>query len=99
MREGCRHVFYVVAFKVEKNRSKIASVLQNAGVPVKEGYVEPLYHLPAFSKFKQHCPVAEDMHNNKLLCWENCAWSPTTEQLKQIGEAFHRAIDESQRSA
>ena len=55
VRENCRHVYYVWACKIDINkinlsRSLIAKALKAEGIPVEEGYVEPLYLLPAFSK-------------------------------------------------
>jgi perosamine synthetase len=55
VRDGCRHVYYVWAARYEQQitgipRSLIAKALNAEGVPVWEGYVKPLYLLPAFSR-------------------------------------------------
>ena len=55
VRKDCRHVYYVWACKLDSkeikvSRSLIAKALIAEGVPVAEGYVEPLYLLPAFTK-------------------------------------------------
>jgi dTDP-4-amino-4,6-dideoxygalactose transaminase len=55
VREGCRHVYYVWAARYDADatgvpRSTIAEALNAEGVPVWEGYLEPLYMLPAFQR-------------------------------------------------
>ncbi len=98
VREGCKHVYYAVPFLVEHEftrfRKKFVARMQIEGVPLSEGYVAPLYRLPAFSKFARKCPVAEGLHDRRLFLFENCAWSPTKEQIKQIGNAFKKVAEE-----
>jgi perosamine synthetase len=74
-------------------REMFCDRLRAAGVPIVEGYQRPLYRLPAFMKYRQPCPVAADLNDNRLFYFENCAWSPTEEQIKLIGEAFKRAAE------
>src|SRR5262249_397793 len=93
VREGCRHVYYTIPFVVEKNRSEIVKALRAEGVPLTEGYVDPLYRLPAFKAFARECPVAEDLHDRRLFYYENCAWDPTPAQIKQIGLAFQKVME------
>jgi perosamine synthetase len=55
VRAGCRHVYYVWAFKVDEkklgvSRNVFAKALAAEGLPVAEGYVRPLYRLPLFRK-------------------------------------------------
>ena len=55
VRNDCRHVYYVWAAKVNLKefgltRNIIAKALKKEGVPVEEGYVKPLYLLPAFQR-------------------------------------------------
>jgi perosamine synthetase len=52
-REGCRHVYYVWAMRYHEEelglkRSTYCKALAAEGFPVFEGYVRPLYLLPAF---------------------------------------------------
>lgn len=91
VRDGCTHVYYAVPFLVEKNRAEFCAALRADGVPIVEGYVPPLYRMPAFSQFTRPCPVAEDLHDRRLLYFENCAWDLTPEQIKQVGEVFQKA--------
>ena len=93
VREGCTHVYYAIPFLVEKNRAEFCAALRAEGVPIVEGYVDPLYRMPAFSQFARPCPVAEDLHDRRLLYIENCAWDLTPEQIKQVGEAFQVAAE------
>lgn len=89
----CRHTYYVIPLLVEKDRSKIVAALRAEGVPLVEGYVAPLYRLPAFRQFARPCPVAEALHDRRLLYFENCAWDPTNEQIAQIGAAFRKVFE------
>jgi len=55
VREGCRHVYYVWAARYDAaktgvSRELIAKALNAEGVPIWEGYVQPLYLLPAFQR-------------------------------------------------
>jgi len=97
-RELCRHVFYAIPYLLldqEKyTRFQFVEALRAEGVPLAEGYVQPLYHLPAFAKYKRDCSVAEDLYSNQLFYFENCAYSPTPEQVKQIGNAFQKVAEE-----
>tara|TARA_Y100001970_G_scaffold275247_1_gene376226 strand:+ start:2642 stop:3934 length:1293 start_codon:yes stop_codon:yes gene_type:complete len=57
VRESCRHVYYVWAAKIDRNkleipRSIIAKALRAEGIPVEEGYTKPLYFLPTFLQRK-----------------------------------------------
>lgn len=74
-------------------RRIFCTALSAAGVPIVEGYVPPLYRLPAFAKFARPCPVAEDLHDRRLFYFENCAWDVLPEQIEQIGAAFRRAAE------
>ena len=93
VREGCTHVYYAIPFMVEKNRADFCAALRAEGVPIVEGYVDPLYRMPAFKQFARPCPVAEDLHDRRLLYIENCAYDFTSEQIKQVGEAFKKAAE------
>lgn len=92
--KGCKHVYYAIPFLIENRRAEFVAKLRNEGVPLSEGYVNPLYRLPAFSEFARECPVAEDLHDHRLFLFENCAWDPTAEQIKQIGSAFRKVAEE-----
>src|SRR5712675_208418 len=74
-------------------RVKQAEALRAEGVPIVEGYVPPLYRMPAFAKFARPCPVAEDLHDRRLFYFENCAHDITLAQAEQIGAAFRKAAE------
>jgi dTDP-4-amino-4,6-dideoxygalactose transaminase len=93
VRDGCVHVAYALPFLVEKNRKEFVEAVRLEGVPLVEGYVNPLNRMGAFSKWKASCPVAEDLHDRRLFYWENCAWDPTTKQIRDIGKAFRNAAE------
>lgn len=59
-----------------------------------EGYIDPLFRLPAFAPYARPCPVAEDLQDRRLFYFENCAWDPTKEQIKKIGDAFKKAAEQ-----
>lgn len=90
-RAGCRHVYYTIPFLLEERRTEFCDVLRAEGVPIVEGYVPPLYRMPAFASRARPCPVAENLHDRRLFYFENCAWDVTLEQAEQIGAAFHKA--------
>lgn len=55
VRSECRHVYYVWAAKIDKRRLGVTrgafcKALKAEGVPLSEGYVRPLYHLPVFQR-------------------------------------------------
>ncbi len=92
IREGCTHSFYMVAWKVALDRKNFVAAMRAEGVPLGCGYVQPLYHLPAFKKGAEpvNCPLAETMWSTMLVTYENCGFSPTKLQLKQFAEAFKK---------
>jgi len=93
VRKGCRHVYYTIPFLIEDRRAEFCSALRAAGVPIVEGYVPPLYRMPAFARFARPCPVAEDLHDRRLFYFENCAHDVTLAQAEQIGAAFRKAAE------
>lgn len=93
VREGCTHVYYTIPWLFNGDRSWFVRAMAAEGVPLQAGYQEPLYRLPAFAKFARDCPVAERLWSRELLMWENCAYSPSKEQIAQIGSAFHKVIE------
>jgi perosamine synthetase len=100
VREGMEHVYYTIPFLIDVHLSKFGdpratfcSELRELGVPIVEGYIDPLYRLPAFKEFPHHCPVAEDLQDHRLFYFENCAWDLTPAQIKGVGDAFKRAAE------
>lgn len=85
-----KHVYYIWAVRVG-NRDKVVDFLCSEGIPVRAGYVDPLYRLPAFSDWASPCPVAERAHDQDLMIFEICSWDPNKEQLKAMKEIFQRA--------
>ena len=75
-------------------RGMFCTALRIEGVPIVEGYINPLYRLPAFNPYARSCPVAEDLQDRRLFYFENCAWDPTKEQIKKIGDAFKKAAEQ-----
>ena len=100
--KGSRNVYYTIPFLIDlpktlddwKRRPEFCAMLRGLGVPIVEGYVTPLYRMPAFSMFDRPCPVAEDLHDHRLLYFENCAYSPTDAQIRLIGDAFKMAAEQ-----
>lgn len=91
VRRGCTHVYYTIPFLVENNRDEIVNALRDEGVPVVAGYM-PIHHLPAFG-CTETMPVADKLNNHTLFYFENCAWSPTPHQVRQIGNAFQKVME------
>jgi dTDP-4-amino-4,6-dideoxygalactose transaminase len=77
---GCRHVYYVFAVQHDAAvfgvpRSVFVEAVRAEGVPLTEGYVEPLYLQPIYQRRPEaraglyargRCPVAERMHRERL---------------------------------
>lgn len=99
IRPGCTHSFYTIPFLIDteggSHRWAFCEALRAEGVPIVEGYVPPLYRMPAFQKWARPCPVAEDLHDRRLFYFENSAWDPTDAQIKQIGSAFQKAAEKA----
>jgi dTDP-4-amino-4,6-dideoxygalactose transaminase len=93
-RSGCRHTYYTIPFLLADRRQAFCEALRAEGVPIVEGYVAPLYRLPAFSRYARPCPVAEGLHDRHLFYFENCQYDVTVEQAEQIGAAFRKAAEE-----
>lgn len=91
-RPNCRHVYYCLPFWANHSRNEIVDALIAEGVPMQKGYVRPLYHLPAFREGFTSCPKAESAYKHVAL-YENCQYSPTSAQVKQIGEAFNKVME------
>lgn len=90
-RPGCRHVFYTIPFILEERRAEFCGALRHLGVPIVEGYVEPLYKLAPWKSRARPTPVAESLHSHRLFYFENCAWDLTLQQCEQVGAAFQKA--------
>jgi dTDP-4-amino-4,6-dideoxygalactose transaminase len=95
VRTGCTHSFYVIAYKFDEavagfSRAWFVEQMAAEGVPLMAGYVKPLYELPAFSAYRRSCPVAEELHYKTLVCFENCAYSPTDSQIDQISDIIDK---------
>lgn len=88
VREGCTHSYYCWTLVLEHSRDWFVKAMNAEGVPLRAGYAEPLYRLPAFSKFDGRCEISERLHDHSLVLFENCAYNPSKEQLKQTKEAF-----------
>jgi dTDP-4-amino-4,6-dideoxygalactose transaminase len=109
IRDDFSNVFYLIPFLIDgrddgpldeevftdRHRRAFCASLRTSGVPIVEGYVEPLYRLPAFARYRRPCPVAEDLQARRLFYFENCAWDPTPEQIDRIGDAFRKAAKET----
>lgn len=82
-------------FDIIRNlRRDFCAALRAQGVPIVEGYQEPLYRLPVFKRYARPCPIAEDLQHSRLFYFENCAWDLTPSQIVQVGEAFKKAARE-----
>lgn len=62
VRSGCRSVYYLWVARVHEantgvSREVLAKALNAEGLPVVEGYVEPLYRLPVF---QQRCAIGRE---------------------------------------
>ena len=107
VRSGCRHVYYAwpARFSAEAagvSRDAIARALAAEGVPVNQGYVEPLYLLPIFRDREAPngqdyrrglCPVCEQMHYQEELGFGICAFELSDKLIDRIAEAFFKVFE------
>jgi perosamine synthetase len=93
VRPGCKHVYYIWAALVSGiQASFIASSLARAGLPVRGGYVNPLYNLPAFGRYKRPCPVTEDVES-RIITFENCAITIMPDQEQAVRDIFRQVAE------
>ena len=88
-RDGCKHVYYCWPLLVKKERDFFVQALCAEGVPVRAGYVKPLYQMPAFRQETGSWPVTAKVES-EIVLFEVCAHDPSKEQLVQIKEAFDK---------
>ncbi len=88
VRDGCKHVYYVWALQLDHDRDWFVDAMKAEGVPLKAGYVKPLYRLPAF-KQDAHCPVTEAV-DKRIVLFEVCGWDPSKAHRLQMREAFKK---------
>ena len=90
-RQGCTHVYYCWAAKVERRalpRDLFVKAMVAEGFPLVAGYTDPLYRLPAFSAAGGRCPVAERLHDEELVLFENTLHWLSGKQLGMFEEAL-----------
>jgi len=97
VRETCTHSYYVYALKF-KDRKKITPLLRKHGIPIYDGYVNPLYNLPAFKSrtiVSTKCPVLERV-DKELAFIEICGINPIQAQRIQIREVIDEVLGSNQ---
>lgn len=97
-REGCIHVFYMWAGKIKgpnarERRSSFLGALKGRGVPLREGYAPPLHRLFEPPEFEAHYPVTCEMEDERLFCFEVCAYDPKQHHLKAMKEIIQQEAE------
>jgi dTDP-4-amino-4,6-dideoxygalactose transaminase len=87
---GARHIYYTLPFRYTGDRGWFVRALIAEGVPLTSGYTPPLYRWPVFRHCGLKCRNAETLHDDELFYFENCRYTPTPEQIEQIGDAFRK---------
>ena len=107
VRSGCRHVYYAWPARFNANvvgvsRDTFASALAAEGVPVNQGYVEPIYMLPIFQRPTSEmgqayprglCPTCETMHFEEELGFGMCAFELSDALVDCIADAFCKVYE------
>jgi perosamine synthetase len=106
VRDDCRHVFIVWAARFDPDvigvsRDVFCRALAAEGVPISQGYVKPLYHLPIFQQQRNDrpsypkglCPVCEDMHFRTELAFGICSYQLSDEVVDKVVEGFRKVYD------
>lgn len=98
VREGCTHVYYLVAMKMKRHalgvsRATLIEALKAEGIPAQGGYVKPLYRLPLFQKDRASgipCPVTEALYDQELLTTNVCRYPATPEDILDLVRAVEK---------
>ena len=89
---GCRHVYYMWTARVlNGQRHHLVKRLQDAGVPMREGYSPSL---PSIFDKDQKCPTVDTMERSQLISFEVCAYDPRSQQRKKMKEIVRRACND-----
>lgn len=95
-RDHCEHVYYAWAAKFTMPfvpRNLLLKAINAEGFPIRTGYVDPLYHLPAFAQFRSPCPVAEAMHDKILGVFENCGYTLNDDDFAGFEQILRKIED------
>lgn len=104
IREGCTHVYYAWPIEIGEDelgmsRADFVAALKAEGVPISEQYAPPLGRLRAFQyESRPPTPTADRLYDRDLAFFENCLYSPSETQMKQIESAFHKVGEYAQKN-
>ena len=95
IREGANHVFYLWAGKIKGDRARerrkaFLEALQDRGVPFRMGYSTPLHRIFGPPEWEQDYPITNDMEDNRLFCFEICAFDPKAHHIKLMKQIIHQ---------
>lgn len=96
VRNHCKHAYYAWAAKFTMPfvpRDLLLKAINAEGFPIRAGYVEPLYRLPAFERFRFPCPVAEVMHDKVLGVFENCGYTLNDDDFDGFEQILRKIED------
>lgn len=95
VREGTDHVFYLWAGKIKgddarRRRARFLAALQERGVPFRVGYSTPLHRLFSPVEDGPLYEVTNEMEDERLFCFEICAFDPKAHHLKLMKRIIHQ---------
>jgi perosamine synthetase len=93
-REGTDHVYYLWAGKIKGGRARerrgaFLESLQDRGIPFRVGYSIPLHRVFNPPEDEQNFPVTNEMEDNRLFCFEICAFDPKVHHIKLMKQIIH----------
>jgi len=92
--DGCEHVYYVWAARIENGKRKqFVELLNGCGFPMREGYSTPL---PFIFDRDQECPTTNRIELHELITFEVCAYDPVQRQLRTMSDIAKWAADRVQ---
>lgn len=104
--EGCTSVYYQLAVHYDAtamgvHRDVFIDAMRAEGVPLGQGYVEPLYYQPLYEKRhpgdpayrRGACPIAESMWSERLINMSLIHASMTRKDLEDVAAAFHKVVE------
>jgi dTDP-4-amino-4,6-dideoxygalactose transaminase len=93
LRIHCSNVYYCWAAKIDPRalpRERFVAAMRAEGFPLNNGYVDPLYRLKAFGSQNHLCPVAERLHDEELVLFENTMHWLSSKQLGEFEDALRK---------
>lgn len=99
-----KHVFYVYPLRIDAkelgvSRAAFSQAVRAEGIPLREGYVQPLYMAPIYKRVQKKwginydkglCPITETMHFEELTTFHQIYNSVSLEDIQDVVKAIKK---------